>query len=249
MEARSDALDRLAATNPLPAGARLDPATADRLCASIVAQPRRAATRRTPSTRLVVAAVVIALAAIPTLAFSDGVRSFLGWDSQSLPVFEKSRLLVSAPVAESTVAHLWGSPSRTGGECFFVTFSTPGKVEQPTMMTGGGNCSLGPRSRSGSTMPLSASIPSTGTAPPGAAAGVPPILEGYVDPSLGATRVEIRWNGGSKELAYANGYFLGGVRALFDAPKELNPIRVIAYDAKGREVHRRDIDAAWFRIH
>jgi hypothetical protein len=247
MEARSDVLDRLAATDPLPDGAQVNPATADRLVASILAHPRRATTRWT-STRLGVAAVVIAVVAIagPTLAFSDGVRSFLGWES--LPVFEKSQLLVSAPVAESTVAHLWGSPSRTGGECFFVTFSTPGKVERPSLMTGGGVCSLPPRSRSGSPMSLSVDISGRGMAPPGAAAGVPPIVEGYVDPSLGTTRVEIRWNGGSKELAYANGYFLGGVRDLFDAPKELMPIRVIAYDAKGREVHRTDIDAAWFRI-
>jgi hypothetical protein len=247
MEARSDVLDRLAATNPLPHGARVNPATADRLRTSIVANPRRPARRWTSRSRLVVAAVVIAVAAVPTLAFSDGIRSFLGWES--LPVFEKSRLLVSAPVAESTVAHLWGSPSRTGGECFFVTFSTRGKVERPSRMTGGGSCSLGPRSRSGSSMPLSLQVPTVNTAPPGAAAGVPPILTGYVDPSLGATRVELRWTGGSKELAYANGYFLGGVmRALFDAPKEVIPIRVIAYDAKGREVHRIDLDAAWFRI-
>jgi hypothetical protein len=250
MGSRSDDLDRLAATNPLPQGTRVDPAMADRLRASIVAQPRRPTRPPWISRRpLVVAAVVIAVTAIagPTLAFSDGVRSFLGWES--LPVFEKSRLLVSAPVAESTVAHLWGSPSRRGGECFFVTFGTPGKVERPSRMTGGGSCSLGPRSRSGSSMPLSLQVPTVNTAPPGAAAGVPPILTGYVDPSLGATRVELRWTGGSKELAYANGYFLGGVmRALFDAPKEVIPIRVIAYDAKGREVHRIDLDAAWFRI-
>jgi hypothetical protein len=246
MEARSDVLDRLAATNPLPHGARVNPATADRLRTSIVANPRRPARRWTSRSRLVVAAVVIAVAAVPTLAFSDGIRSFLGWES--LPVFEKSRLLVSAPVAESTVAHLWGSPSRTGGECFFVTFSTRGKVERPSRMTGGGSCSLAPHSRpSGSTL-LGLSFSKVATAPPGAAAGVPPILTGYVDPSVGATRVELRWTGGSKELAYANDYFLGGVmRALFDAPKKVTPIRVIAYDAKGREVDRIDIDAAWFR--
>jgi hypothetical protein len=249
MEARSDGLDRLAATNPLPQGTRADPATADRLRASIVAQPRRPTRRWTSSRPLVVAAVVLAVTAIagPTLAFSDGVRSFLGWES--LPVFEKSRLLVSAPVAESTVAHLWGSPSRPGGECFFVTFSTPGKVERPSRMTGGGACSLAPDSRSGSSRVLGLSYSKVASAPPGAVAGVPPILTGYVDPNLGATRVELRWTGGSKDLAYANGYFLGGVmRALFNAAKKVTPVRVIAYDAKGREVHRIDITPGWFRI-
>jgi hypothetical protein len=73
-------------------------------------------------------------------------------------------------------------------------------------------------------------------------------VRGYVDPNLGATRVEIRWTGGSKKLAYDNGYFLGSVRTLFKAPDELEPIRVVAYDADGREVERRDIDAASFRI-
>jgi hypothetical protein len=248
MEARPDPVARIAATNPLPQGARIDPATADRLCASILAQPRGPTARQAPSTRLVVAAVVIALAAIagPTLAFSDGVRSFLGWES--LPVFEKSRLLVSAPVAESTVAYLWKSPSRSGGECVFVTYGTPGKVEPPLRMSGGGSCTLSARSKTVLPMTVGVSVSRYGTAPPGAAAGIPPLVQGYVDPNIGATHVEIRWTGGSKKLAYANGYFLGSVRTLFKAPEELEPIRVIAYNADGREVQRRDIDAASFRI-
>jgi hypothetical protein len=248
MEARSDVLGRLAATNPLPDGARVDPPTADELRAVILAHPRRPTRRWTSNRGLRVAAVLVALAAIvsPTLAFSDGVRSFLGWDS--LPVYEKARLVVSAPVAESTVAHLWASPSRTGGECLFVTYGMPGKAEPPTQMSGGGVCSLGPRSKTGPPMWLTGSVSGFGTAPPGAAAGVPPLVEGYVDPSLGATRVEIRWNGGSNELAYANDYFLGGVRELFDAPPKLTPIRVIAFDAKGHEVAQHEIDPAWFRV-
>jgi hypothetical protein len=95
---------------------------------------------------------------------------------------------------------------------------------------------------------LSASVSGFGTAPQGAAAGVPPIVEGYVDPNLDATRVEIQWNGGSKELAYANDYFLGGVRPLFDAPPKMSPIRVIAYDADGHAVAQHEIDPAWFRV-
>jgi hypothetical protein len=40
----------------------------------------------------------------------------------------------------------------------------------------------------------------------------------------------------------------GVMRALFNAPKKVTPARVIAYDAKGREVHRIDINPGWFRI-
>jgi hypothetical protein len=248
MEARSDVLDRIAATNPLPNGARFDRATADRLCAAIVAQPRLPTKRWTPSRRLVVAAVVIALAAIagPALAFSDGVRSFLGLQSQPA-VLEESRLLVSASVAEGTVARLWESPSRSGGECSFVTFGPPGNVERPSEM-GGGVCSEAQFSRPDRSMPVSVGVTKRPLRPAGAAEWVPPVVNGYVDPNLGATRVEMRWTGGSKELAYANGHFIGAVEALYQAPAELLPIRVIAYDAEGREVHRTDLNAASFRI-
>jgi hypothetical protein len=244
MEARSDPLARLAATNPLPHGARVDRATADRVHATIVAQPRLPSRWR-PSRPLVAVVVVVALVitAVPALAFSDGVRSFLGFEPQ--PVFEKSRLLVSAPVGDGGVAHLWSSPSRHGGECIFVTYSLPGKIETPSAMTGGGSCALA----QGSSGPaLMLSMGRYRTAPVGSGS-VGPVLHGYLDSSLGATRVEIRWNGGSKELAYGNDYFLGVIQPLYRVePKEIRPVRVIAYDAEGRVVRKIDVNPAWFSI-
>jgi hypothetical protein len=244
MEARSDLLARIAATNPLPKGARVDRATADRLHATIVAQPRLPA-RWTPSGRLVAALVVVALVVItaPALAFSDGLRSLLGLQPQ--PVFEKSRLLVSAPVGDGGIAHLWSSPSKSGGKCIFVTYGLPGKIETPTRMTGGGSCSLA----EGSSLPgLMVSIGRYRDAPVGSGS-VGPVLRGYLDSSLGATQVEIRWNGGSKELAYGNDYFLGVIQPLYRVePKEIRPVRVIAYDAEGRVVRKIDVNPAWFRI-
>jgi len=245
MEARSDLLARIAATNPLPHGARFDRATADRFHATIVAQPRLPAARRTPSRRLV-AAVVVALVVIaaPALAFSDGLRSFLGVQPQ--PVFEKSRLLVSAPVEGGAVAHLWSSPSRHGGECIFVTYGLPGKIEKPSRMTGENGCALAQRSRPQKSEPLMVSISKYRLAP---FESVGPVIHGYLDSSLGATRVEIRWTGGSKELAYANDHFLGLVQPLRQSnPKKTRPIRIIAYDAEGRVVRKIDVNPAWFRI-
>ena len=246
MEARSDVLDRIAATNPLPHGARVDRATADRLHATIVARPRLRAARRTPSGRLVAAGVVVGLVviAVPALGFSDGLRSFLG--VQPLPVFEKSRLLVSAPVEGGAVAHLWSSPSRSGGECTFVTYGLPGKIERPSRVTGGGVCTLAPRSGTEKSGSLSVSMSKYRGGP---FQSVGPIIHGYLDSSLGATRVEIRWTGGSQELAYANDHFLGLVQALRQSsPKETRPIRVLAYDAEGRVVHKIDVNPASFRI-
>jgi hypothetical protein len=246
MEARSDLVARIAASNPLPHGARFDRATAERVYATIVAQPRRPA-RWTPSRRLVAAVVVVALVVIaaPALAFNDGLRSLLGLGSQ--PVFEKSRLLVSVPLGDDAgqVAHLWSSPSSTGGDCTFVTFSLPGKVERPSRMTGGGACSLAPQQPDKLGPTLMVSIGKYQ-----GSVGTPfPLLQGYLDSSLGATKVELRWTGGSKELAYANDHFIGVIQPLYQAaPAEIRPVRVIAYDAEGRVVHKIDVNPGWFRI-
>jgi hypothetical protein len=191
-----------------------------------------------------VVAVALVVSAVPALAFSDGVRSFLGLEPQ--PVFEKSRLLVSAPVGDGGVAHLWSSPSRHGGECIFVTYSLPGKIERPSRITGGGSCALA----QGSSGPaLMLSMGRYRTAPVGSGS-VGPVLHGYLDSSLGATRVEIQWNGGSKELAYGNDYFLGVIPPLYRVvePKDIRPVRVIAYDADGRVVRKIDINPAWFHM-
>lgn len=245
MEARSDVLDRMAAVNPLPSGASVNPESADRLYVAILAEARQAS-RRHPRRRLVAAAVALALAVIaaPALAFSDGVRSFLGWPPVPLAVLEESRLLVSAPVDEDTVARFWRSPSTRGGECFFVTYGPPGPLEHAPEM-GGGRCG----SAGGQFLPAGAPVTiHTGISKRGGADWVPPVVDGRVDPELDVARVEVRWTGGSKELAYADGYFIGAVEALYEVSAELLPIHFIAYDADGREVHRTELSADWFRL-
>jgi hypothetical protein len=249
METRSDLVARIAAANPLPHGAQFDRATANRVHDTIVAQPRLAARWR-PSRRLVTAVVVVALVviAVPALAVSDGLRSFLGL--QPHPVFERSRLLVSAPVESGAVAHLWAAPSSSGGECTFITFGPPGKIEKPSRMTGGGACTLAQSSRTNKSGPLGPLLMvGISKSPVGPFASAGPLIQGYLDSGLGATRVEIRWTGGSQELAYANDHFLGLVQALRQsAPEETRPIRIVAYDAEGRVVRKIAVNPAWFRI-
>lgn len=240
---RSDVLARLAAADPLPEGLRPDEAAADRLHAAIVATPRRAPIRARPSRRAAVVAVAVAVLAVaaPAFAVSDGLRSIVGLGGSGHPaVLEQSRLMVTAPVAEGTVARLWESPSKIGGVCAFVTLAPPGDVVTPPKEIGGGGC---PRMQTSS---LNVTVEPR---PPGTGSNwVPPLVQGYIDPVMGATRVEVRWSGGAKELAYANGYFVGAIEALYEPSPELRPIRLIAYDGENREVYERELEAAWFRI-
>jgi hypothetical protein len=108
---------------------------------------------------------------------------------------------------------------------------------------GGGLCSSGPISYEG--VPISATV-SVGRRPPDltrATNWVPPLISGLVDPELGATRVEVRWTGGSRELGFANGYFIGAAEELYEAPPSALPIFVVALDASGQEVARRQFPA------
>jgi hypothetical protein len=246
MEARSDVLDRIAATNPLPADVEVDPAAADRLLASVVATPR-CSSHSPRRRRIVVAAVALAAAAVaaPALAFNDDVRSFLGLRTGPPPLRE-ARLLVSAPVADGTVAHLWIGKTKEGGECFFETFAPPGEVEAPKI--GGGICRIGRPIELQGPLSLHVSTGKRTLFPWGAESWVPLLISGRLDPNLGAVRVELRWTGGSKELAHANGFFLGAEEALYQVPAELLPVHLVAYDSAGREVHRHKINAEWFRL-
>jgi len=231
---RINVLDRLAAADPAPLGSELDEARADRVLTAILSEsrPERPALRR--RRRLVLAAVaagVVAIAA-PALAF-DGVRSFVWRDPE--PVLEESRLLVSAPVAEGTVARLWLSPSTTGGQCLFETYGPPADVEHAPEMDGAGGCTERPISWEG--IPLTYHTGSAGK-PHGATEWVPPVVSGRVDPELGATRVEVRWTGGSKALVLENEYFIGAVEEFHEPPAERLPFFVVAYDEDGQEVAR-----------
>jgi hypothetical protein len=243
---RINVLDRLAAADPAPK-TEFDQARADRVLAAILAEPRAERGRRRHRKRIVavaVAVVVVGIAA-PALAFNESVRSFFGFRNPA--VLEESRLLVSAPVAEGTVARLWDSPSRSGGECSFVTYGPPGPQEQATEQ-GGGVCSDRPADTGIDPAALSISVGKRPLKTRGASAWVPPVISGGLDPILGATRVEVRWNGGSKELAFTNGHYLGAVEELYEVPAELLPILLVAYDEEGREVMRRQLDAEAFRL-
>jgi hypothetical protein len=247
MKTRPDVMRRLAAANPLPAGAPTDPATVERLLASIIAEVRPATEpRRRIRRRQVAVAVAIALLAVatPTLAFSGIVRKVFRDDGWA--VLEEARLAVSAPVGAGVMAHVWTSPSRPGGTCHFVTYGPP-DPEPPDQM-GAGGCSDRPPP---SDAPALVHVGGSGdvwiagmAGERGATDSVPPIVDGWINPKLGATRVELRWNGGSAPLAFANDHFVGVSEALHNPPAALLPFHVVAYDAEGREVFRLKLPAA-----
>jgi hypothetical protein len=241
---RIDVLKRLAAADPLRHGSDYDQHRADRVLAAILAAPR--AKRRAIRRRVVAAAVaglVVAVAA-PAFAFSDSVRSLVGGGGP--PELEEATLLVSAPVAEGTVAHLWRGRTTSGGDCFFETYGPPGDAGTPDL--GGGICSDRPLAPSAYQGSVHVGVTKKPLRVRGAAEWVPPVVTGHLDPTLGATRVVIEWTGGSKELAHVSGHFIGAAEELYEVPDELLPVHVVAYDAEGREVYRRKISASWFRL-
>ena len=61
-------------------------------------------------------------------------------------------------------------------------------------------------------------------------------------PSLRATRVEVRWNGGSLPLRLRNNNFLGGSPVLYMPPFE-NFYIVVAYNSRGKEVARKRLQS------
>jgi hypothetical protein len=246
---RVNVLQRLAAADPALHAPEVDEADIDRVLAAILAEPRphrRSGWRRKRLVVAAVAAIAVGLAA-PALAF-DEVRSFLGLGAETPAVLEESRLLVSAPVAEGTVARLWASPSKLGGECLFATYGPPGPVERAPDMSGGGACrdrpmsSDGPMSYERNPLTFSISTSKRPDAPNPARPWIPPAISGRVDPSLGATRVEVRWNGGSKALAFANSHFIGAVEELYEPPASALPFRLVAYDDVGKEVASRPLE-------
>lgn len=244
----SNLLDRISAINPLPDGAQADQATADHLRNEIVSAPRfHAAGPPRRSRRVVAAAVAVAVAAIaaPALATSDDVRSFFRGD-EPLAVLDQSRLVVVAPVGEGKLARVWEAPARAGGECSFTTVGPEADRGKPNEM-GSGIC--GPAS---ADLQRSTTVSVTVDNRPDAAADlekwVPPLVEGYLDPALGATSVEVRWTGGSKKLAYSDGRFIGSVEELYNAGAEMLPIQLVARGAQGQEVHQGEIPAQWFRL-
>jgi hypothetical protein len=219
---------------------------------------RRAGVRTAPRSarrrwRLLVAvpALVLVVAA-PTLALSAGVRSFLGLE-RPRPVVTEAELLVSASVGNAFYAHLWHSPSTTGGRCAFTTIDhRPVPPRVPTV-NGASGCSFeGNRAigRADKAHPLVVGMSIQRRPRSGVAANwVPPIVDGSVSPTLHAARVAVEWRGGSLRLTLgADGYFLGGSPELYIPPFALFPFHVVAYDASGREVARKKLDSPSLRL-
>ena len=76
---------------------------------------------RNPARRLaLIAAAGVLAVAVPAVAFSADVRSFLGL-GHPRPVLARATLVVSAPIGNGFYAHLWHAPSSTGGRCSFTT--------------------------------------------------------------------------------------------------------------------------------
>jgi hypothetical protein len=244
---RINVLERLEAADPAPRTPEVDQDRADRVLAAILSEPRRERSGRLRRRRLLVAAIAVIVVGIatPALAFNGSVRSLFD-HPESPAVLEESTLLVAAEVAPGTVARLWRSPAKGGGECAFVTFGPPGDVERAPEM-GGGACRWpAPGASVGTPLPLSISASKRPLTPKGATSWVPPVVSGGLDAGLGATRVEVRWNGGSQRLALADGHFIGAVEALYEPPASALPFHLVAYDAEGNEVARRKLDPMRF---
>src|SRR5262245_54779674 len=100
--------------------------------------------RRERSARRVapVALVAAAAIAVPTVGLSAGVRGLLGLHHPA-PVLRRAVPLVSARVGNGFYAHLWRSPSTTGGTCVFSTFDHASRERAvPRLWRGGGSCSV-----------------------------------------------------------------------------------------------------------
>jgi hypothetical protein len=198
------------------------------------------------SRKLAPVALAAALAIIvPAVALSSGMRGLLGLGHPS-PVLRRAVPLVSARVGNGFYAHLWRSPSTTGGTCVFSTFDHASRERAvPRLWRGGGSCSVRRRVNLSPTTPLKPLAVSVFIERrlDGPRNWVPPVIAGSVDPSVHAARVAVRWLGGSHDLTLRNGWFVGGSRGLYLPPLRKFPFFVVAYDRSGREVARKKLDS------
>jgi hypothetical protein len=204
------------------------------------------ARRDSRSPRLVPVALVAAAAiAVPAVGLSAGVRGLLGLHRPA-PVLRRAVPLVSARVGNGFYAHLWRSPSTTGGTCVFSSFDhAPRERAVPRLWRGGGSCSVQRRVNLSPTTPLKPLAVSLFIERrlDGPRKWVPPVIAGSVDPSVHAARVAVRWLGGSHDLTLRNGWFVGGSRGLYLPPLRKFPFFVVAYDHSGREMARKKLDS------
>ena len=208
---------------------------------------RRVRASCSPRGRVLVlaAAVVVVAVAAPTLALSARVRGVLGLDRS--PALEQSRLVVSTPTGTGSVVRVWVSPATNGGQCWFRTIGPPGEIEHAPNMNGGGVCGEG--RLHDARLPLQVTVGMTKYPLPDASGTwTPPVIDGWVDSSLQATRVELRWHGGSQPLAFDNDYFVGVSHDAYNPPDEKLPFAVVAYDESGREIARSELPREWLQI-
>ena len=173
------------------------------------------------------AALVVAVVAAPTFALSPSVRGFFGLGHP--PFLMRAVPVLSTPAGHGLVLRLWASPVPFA-RCRFVVVSRAG-----ARRAGGGVCKTGKGRIRRLTTPISYELGLVRHANP-ARLQLPATIDGFVQPRLHATRVELRWNGGSQRLAFRRGWFLGVPRGLPDPPARNLPYSIVAYDARGNVV-------------
>jgi hypothetical protein len=202
----------------------------------------RAGPTRRVLPRVLVLALVAALLIGPTLAFSAGVRNFLGLSSSPQPVLAKAVLQVSAPAPHRQIVRLFVAPSDKGGTCEFTDIVPSGSA-LGAVGGGGGTCAgrgahIHP---SGSAAPLTWTM-SMGHKPtgPALATWVPVVFSGWVNPRLQAARVELVWRRGHLRLAFEHDHFLAAPAALRNPAFVDLPFSVVVYNHAGQAVaHQR----------
>jgi hypothetical protein len=187
--------------------------------------------------------LLAAAVAVPSLGLGSDLRELLGLrNPPPRPVFDQARLLVEAPAGNGEVARLYEAPASTGGTCWFVDRVPTGSPARTADSDSGGMCRIGE-----SATPPDPQIPitwSVGMQPKtrnNARGWRAPILDGWVNPELRATRVALEWRGGSVELPFANDHFLLVSESLYEPARKNLPYELVAYDGAGAEVARTRI--------
>ena len=144
---------------------------------------------------------------------------------------------VSVFAAGDTVA-IWVAPSSTDGFCDYVSWADPASHPTPggDAMPGGGACGTTDPPRSSPGHPFTdVSMDVSGGG----------LVQGYVAPSSGISRVVLTSAKGATTLPFAGGWFLGQLPpgAVAGHLPEGGPFALVGYDAAGREVTRFDLDA------
>src|SRR4051794_9185718 len=118
---------------------RLAPADATPIAdwSDVLGRARPSAPRPRRRASIVAIALAAAAVAVPAVAFS-GLLDLV----RPSPVLASAKPLVSGLVGNGFHAHLWRSPSTTGGTCVFATYDhAPVDRRLPKDWNGGGSCS------------------------------------------------------------------------------------------------------------